>query len=196
MRVVGIDLSLTGTAYAVADSYSTVDGIETERITTSKTGPERLVIIASKLAAVVAGGDRADLVVLEGYSYASPQGSHQIGELGGLVRVLLWQNDLPYVTTTPNNRAKFATGSGAANKDAVVSAVSGRTGRIFRNNDEVDAYILACSGMAAYGYLTPLAPTNAAHRESLEAVEWPHLDGHAPVVEYKPKPKKTKKKAA
>ena len=83
---------------------------------------------------------------MEGYSFASRHSqAHSIGELGGVIRLLLWESGIPYVLIPPTCRAKFATGKGNASKNEVVSAVSARTGIVWSNpgaDDKCDAWIL------------------------------------------------------
>lgn len=139
MTVVGIDPSLTGTAVAFGDD-------DIVRIKTGLTGVQRLVTIRDQVVNHVAG---ASLVVIEGYSFASRNSqAHSQGELGGVLRVALYELGIEWIEVAPQARAKWATGKGNAAKDAVVSAVSARLGRTFESNDHVDAWLLRDIGVA------------------------------------------------
>lgn len=193
VNIVGVDPSLTGTALA------TGKGTQRVRVGTLR-GCDRLIAIRDE---VLRGTCDANLVVLENYAFASGNQAHQIGELGGVLRVGLWEAGTPVITVAPMTRAKFATGKGNSKKDEVMSHVSARTGIVFSNNDECDAFILRCMGLAAYGIVdqltAPLVPTNQPHRDALCSVEWPtvNLGGRGeiatPVVEYVPPKKKGRK---
>lgn len=97
-------------------------------------------------------------VVIEGYSFASRNSqAHSIGELGGCVRMKLWENAIPYVDVPPTSRAKFATGRGNAGKTEVISAISSKTGLTFSGSgadDECDAWVLEQMGLAKVGLST------------------------------------------
>ena len=146
MKTMGLDLSLTSTG-------TSIDGV-TSIILTSTKGAERLFIISNKLQEIVKE-NQVDVVIIEGYSFASRNSqAHSIGELGGVVRLMLWQNKIPYIEVPPTSRAKFATGRGNASKHEVISAVSAKTGRTFRGsggNDECDAWVLEEMAKAKLG---------------------------------------------
>jgi crossover junction endodeoxyribonuclease RuvC len=142
--VVGIDASLAGTTLA--------------------TGVERLVSIRDQVAIRVSD---AKLVVLEGYAFARPNQAHQIGELGGVLRVAMHELGVRWVEVAPRARAKWATGKGNSSKDAVVSAVSARTGLTFDSNDHCDAWVLRDIGVVLSGGKTQLGDLTVARREVL-----------------------------
>jgi crossover junction endodeoxyribonuclease RuvC len=137
MKIMGLDLSLTSTGLSI-------DGVTSIILTPTK-GAERLFIISNKIQEVVKE-NKIEAVIIEGYSFASRNShAHSIGELGGVVRMMLWENKIPYVEVPPTSRAKFATGRGNASKDEVISSISAKTGKIFRGgggNDECDAWVL------------------------------------------------------
>jgi Holliday junction resolvasome RuvABC endonuclease subunit len=123
-----------------------------------------------------------DVVVLEGYAYARANQAHQVGELGGVIRVALAEWGIPYVVVAPSALKLYATGKGNASKDNVVSAVSARTGIVFAGkgaNDRCDAWVLRQMGMAHYGVGTDVYGTDALvpmpkhNRTALDKVDWP-----------------------
>ena len=144
--VVGLDLSLTSTGICI-------DGVA-ESLTSTHVGVKRLADIGSQVCErVFALDDPA--VCVEGYSFGSRNSqAHAIGELGGVVRLLLWEYQVPVVEIPPTCRAKFATGRGNAGKDEVVSAISARTGIVWAGrgaNDRCDAWILEEMGRVHFG---------------------------------------------
>jgi len=136
MRTAGIDLSLTSTGLCISKVPRT--------IRSKLRGAERLIEIRDELLKQLTENN-VDVVALEGYSYSSRfSQAHSIGELGGVVKVALWESGIKIVVIPPTNRAKFATGRGNASKDEVVAAVLSMT-TIERQpglDDLCDAWIL------------------------------------------------------
>lgn len=165
MNVLGLDLSLTGTGWAVADQRGTIK--------VKPKGCDRLIQIRDTVMDLVRVWE-VDLVVIEGYSFNSRfSQSHSLGELGGVIRVALHETEVPYVEVAPAGRARYATGLGNASKDRVVAAVASRTGIPFTTSDECDAWILRAMALDHYG--TPVVEMPGKHREALRAVDWPEL---------------------
>lgn len=165
MNPLGLDLSLTATG--IAHSTGTVT------IGARVKGAERLVTIRDKVLRWYSC-DKATLVVVEGYSYASVNQAHQVGELGGVVRVALYERDIPVAVVSPGQRAKYATGRGNAKKAEVVSAISARSGLSFADDNQVDAWILRAMALDHYG--APLVQMPKAHRDVLDKIDWPDVD--------------------
>lgn len=136
LKIVGVDASLTSTGVAVAVN----GGYWTDTIQSKKRGAERLIEIRKRIRDVV---KKADLVALEGYAFARPNQAHQIGELGGVLRVLLAEMSVPWVEVAPAAVKKFATGKGNAKKEQVAVGVYKKWGKEFGTNDEADAFVLA-----------------------------------------------------
>ena len=137
MNTLGLDLSLTSTGV----SY----GGTTESIRPTTRGAQRLVDIRERVMAIVEG-QRIQIAGIENYSYMSRNSqAHSIGELGGVIRVALFERGIPYIEIPPTCRAKFATGKGNAGKSEVVSAISAMTGIVWSGgdgDDRCDAWIL------------------------------------------------------
>jgi Holliday junction resolvasome RuvABC endonuclease subunit len=165
----GLDLSLTSTGYAYGEN--------TGVISFDKSGPERLWLIKREIESLIIANS-VQAVILEGYSFASRSGqAFSIGELGGVIRLLLWDIGIPYVTVPPTCRAKFATGKGNASKNEVISSVSARTGVVWQNpgaDDKCDAWILQEMGLAHIGNARFNWP--AQNIDALNKVDWTPLD--------------------
>lgn len=144
MHVVGIDASLTSTGIAILQG----DEINTAAIKTDLKGPARLSYLRDCIQQIVAN---ADLVVLENYAYSRPNQAHQIGELGGVLRVMLYESGVKWIEVAPAAVKKFATGKGNAVKEAVAVGVYRHWGKEFKTNDETDAAVLAYIGQAYLG---------------------------------------------
>ena len=144
--IIGLDLSLTSTGISVAGEVSA--------LMTGYRGAERLHIVSSEIIKICKEKN-VDFAVIEGYSFASRNSqAHSIGELGGCVRMRLWEEDIPFVDVPPTCRAKFATGKGNASKNEVVSSISAKTGIIWSGSaatDMCDAWILEQMAIAQLG---------------------------------------------
>lgn len=76
-----------------------------------------------------------DYVGVEDYALSRAQGSHQLGELGGLARMLLWKAGVPFRAYDPGSIKMFTTGRGDADKVEMAEAVSERWGVDFNQYD-------------------------------------------------------------
>lgn len=171
LRIVGVDLSLRATGVATSTFAITIcsDG---EHDATYQQRDQRLSYIRRNVLQSTAA---ADLVVIEGPSYGSTGGSaFDRAGLFWLVYRGLAHRDIPVVVVSPKTRAKYATGNGNADKDAVLVAAVRRFPNVgVTGNNAADALILAAMGYDHYG--SPLAPMPATHRAALNAVDWPEL---------------------
>lgn len=96
---------------------------------------------------------RPDLVALEGYSLASPGRISlvRLGEIGGVVRLRLFELDVPYVEIPPSSLKRHATGAGNADKYRMVSRAIELGARGSVNDDEADAFHLRRMARQAHG---------------------------------------------
>ena len=184
--IVGLDLSLTSTGLAVAN---TVTDITTHRIqsTPKATGPvvktrkgmtasqtytdklTRFMLIGHKLAQHIP--DHSD-VYLEGPSYGSAGSSfHDIAGNWWLTFQLLDQKDCRITVVPPSTLKMYATGSGNAGKDNVLAAVVLRyQGIAVTGNDVADAVTLLAIGCRLSG--NPLEESlPATHLRALDKLK-------------------------
>ena len=145
--IMGIDPSLTSTGLVV---LSNSEVISSETIEVKEKGIARLLrlqdILSDRLTNFA-----ADLVVIEGYAFARANQAHQMGELGGMIRMLLTTMRVSWIEVAPTQVKKFATGKGNAAKDLILMNVYKRWGVEFESNDIADAYVLARIGLAVLG---------------------------------------------
>jgi crossover junction endodeoxyribonuclease RuvC len=167
MRVIGLDLSLAATGIAWES------GVRAMNTPAAKIdGPERLVKIRREVCAIVRFPVKADLVVIEGYSYGSQNShAHSLGELGGVIRVALFELGVAYVEVPPQTLKMFAAGTGAAKKEQVVYEAKVRLGYQGFDNNEADALWLRALGHHALG--CPLVELPKAHLRALDKVRVP-----------------------
>lgn len=116
----------------------------------------------------------ASLVMIEGYAFAAQAQAHQIGELGGVLRLGFYQVKIPVVEIPPTKLKKFATGKGSGKKEAPFGEAIRRLGYERNSHDEADALWLL--QMALHHYALPGAVTLPKdHVSALMEVQWPRL---------------------
>lgn len=168
VKIIGLDLSLTSTGYSVDGSTGAISVKSKDALRLREIKNEILDIALDK---------SVNAAILEGYAFAARNSqAHKIGELGGVIRLALFDSNIPYVEVPPTSRAKFATGRGNAAKTEVISAVSARTGIIWTGkgaDDMCDAWLLEEMGWTALGmghYDWPKSSLDA-----LKNVDWSPL---------------------
>lgn len=165
MFVVGIDPSLTATG--VVSTSETGAPIIRDPIETKLRGAARLAFIVD---AIGFGFDVTHIVV-EGYSFGSPNRAHQMGELGGAIRLEAFRWGLPTLVVQPTTLKMFATGRGNAKKPQVLESVRELTGLQIKTHDQADALTLWCIGRHILGYPHPLRDVGGQHLRALEKIE-------------------------
>ncbi len=171
MIVVALDLSLTATGVCYPGRGN--GELRTETWKSRERGCARLAALETYFYTMLRTA-RPELVVIEGYAYGRGHAAHQVGELGGLVRLALWHRLIPMVVIAPAKLKRYATGRGNASKDQVLGAAVHRFGREFTDNNQADAswlYAMAMDGTGA-----PVVKMPVAHREALEGVDWTGLE--------------------
>lgn len=80
-------------------------------------------LLHNALATATYRGWMIDLVALEDYAYKASHGAHQTGETGGVVRSYLFERGYRLREFPPASARMFWTGSGNADKGAVIEAM-------------------------------------------------------------------------
>jgi crossover junction endodeoxyribonuclease RuvC len=174
-RVLGIDPSLSSTGLAVIHHGSdtvAVDHISTtgHRDATITDRVERITRITKGVAEWLTP-HYVQLAVIEGPSLGSRGGSpwDRAGLWWAIVEHTLAAG-IPLAIAAPSTRAKWATGSGGADKVAVAAAMQRRYPDVeLGNSDEADALALATMGAQHLGW----TKSTAAQRTTLAKVSWP-----------------------
>lgn len=185
--VAGIDASLASTGIAVATlTDGMLEPLTRKVVTTGHNGATvlqraaRLDRITGHILDTVPAA--AALVVIEGPSYASPKEvagqRHDRSGLWWQVVHALLAADLPVTEVAPTSRAKYATGSGAAGKDAVLAAAVKRyPAWDITGNDVADAVIVAAMGCRHLGH--PIDSLPQVHLAAMTKVHWPATESGA-----------------
>lgn len=201
MFFVGIDPSLSSTAVVVIDESGVL--IKSKVITSKLTGPARLVEIRNEIRRELIETRYSSAkplksneyhhkvqVAIEHYAMGCKFNREALGELGGVLRVLLFEEDFPYIEIPPLRLKQFATGKASAEKDHILLAVYKKWGIEFKRNDEADAFILAQMARAIKMTKGDQLKLTAYEREVIEKILNPAKK------EKKTKSKKSKEKIA
>lgn len=142
MAFLGVDQSLNGTGLCVVDAAGCVLRIETIDVGLRR-GAERLAFIEARTESLLDG--KIQFVCVEGYSYNSTGTVFELGEVGGVLKLLFFKKGLAFTTVTPAALKKFAVGDHQASKEAlIIAARSTEEGGVdARDDNQADAYFLA-----------------------------------------------------
>ena len=92
------------------------------------------------------------LVMIEHYAFGA-RGAAMIslGELGGVIRLALYESKIPYIEVPPTLAKKFVTGKGNSNKNVVLLEMYKRFGEDLSDDNVADATGMMYLGRAAVG---------------------------------------------
>jgi len=180
---VGLDLSLTSTGIAfvmrggpnlvdrAAMTLSPPKGVKGVK----RLGWHRDHIVGEVFNHACAPSPRDVLVVVEGYAAQAKFRAHQIGELGGVIRLALDENYIPFTIIAPTVLKKFVTGKGNAPKSLVLKYLLSYFGADVDQDDAGDAMGLALYGAYLVGGYSGLS---MARQDSFKTAELPHAASH------------------
>lgn len=174
LRIVALDLSLNSTGVATSDGP--FNDVETWALNPSDklNDLERLQWIRNTIRLILAGPkETADLIVIEGYAPGRQYKREAMGELGGIIKLDLFEQGYPLAIVGTNQLKLYATGKGNSDKFKVGQAAAHRAGRTFDTDDEADAWWLHQMASAHYGL--PHVPMPALNRAVLDKIVWPTL---------------------
>ncbi|WP_226000926.1 hypothetical protein [Paenibacillus sp. BJ-4] len=135
-RYVGIDPS-TKTGVCILDADGNVlDALE---ITADGKDPERMYDIITDVCENV---DYGDVVVIEGFGFASQSG-FLLGGIGWGIRLNLYERNIKYREAAPSALKKFASGKGNTKKDELAVEIFKRWGFQHGSDNVRDAFVLA-----------------------------------------------------
>lgn len=138
MAYLGVDQSLNATGLCRLDSDACVTVLATVDPGKLRDGA-RLAFIKRAVSSTLAD---VKFVALEGYSYDSVGRVFELGEVGGVLKVVFVEASIPYVVVPPVLLKKFATGSTSASKEAMILAAKNK-GLIAADDNQADAFFLA-----------------------------------------------------
>ena len=167
MNIVGIDPSLTSLGFAhQTDEDETIHG---GVVKPKMKGFQRLDFLRSQVLDVL-DKIRPELVVYEGYAMGIRGGGRvfDLGELGGVLKMEMHYRRIPILVVPPSNLKMFVTGyGGAKGKDEMMRTLAKHKGRLFKTDDEADAYGLVLMGRA---WLNPRSRPRAREHHANRAL--------------------------
>jgi Holliday junction resolvasome RuvABC endonuclease subunit len=181
LTVMGLDLSLTSTGCAVITGGALGGDPDTFRIRSAKRGWARLDSQVTRIGLGVQQYD-PDVIAVEGPAYhAAAQGSywHENAGLWWAVTARIWKSGRPLVIISPAVLKKYATGSGASKKSAMVGQAIRRFGLAEIGEDEADALWLAAATLQHYGLPAVKLPQlqvdalEGLNKKKLPVIDWP-----------------------
>lgn len=140
----GIDASLEGTGLCLV----TVAGfaIRLQTISPDKLrGAARLLEIKRNAELFIPAD--VEFAAIEGYAYDAVGRVFELGEVGGVLRLLVHERNIPYVDVPPASLKKFATGRAGAKKAHMIEAAEQAGARPVDDN-QADAFHLARVALA------------------------------------------------
>ena len=150
MIFIGIDLSMT-TGMVAIDEDDPFSGVKSWIIkpNTKSRGIDHYESIGKKIyiteqiiTKLESLFESKIIIGIEGYSF-SKFGMAESGELGGIVKSMLWNKGFEYSIFPPTSIKKFACGSGAAKKELMIAAVYKRWAFDTNDNNLADAFAVA-----------------------------------------------------
>ena len=143
MIYVGIDPSLTSPGFAVLNEDGSPRGVF-NLATRDLRGGERLAAIYDFAMSLfpMSGEILKGHAVIEGYAINAQNRPFDLGEAGGILRLVLAQNRIPYTVVPPALVKKFVTGSGQATKEQVQLCTKRNWGFSFEQEDQCDAFVM------------------------------------------------------
>ncbi len=137
----GLDLSLTGTGVVILDREGST--LFNTTLTNKLKGEARLVYLREAVRGIMGAFDDVVLVI-EDYAFGATFQVANCGELGGVIKVLLYELGIKFYTVPPTRLKKFVmAGGGTGTKDAIMMNVLKRWGFESPDNNQADAYGLA-----------------------------------------------------
>lgn len=133
----------------------------------------RIASIVDRLDLALSRHEDLSLIVVESPSLASRSSSTD--KLWGTywaMLVRLSDRLVPIATVSPRARALYATGDGSASKQSVVDATVERYRLSYRDDNEVDATILAAMGMRHLGQPLEINLPEV-NRKAMSSTLWP-----------------------
>jgi len=150
----GIDLSLQHTGIVILSEYGSLlrtFSLDYVLARKKKNDPpiseaqkvERLINLTNDVVKL-AKDFKVRHVALEGYAYQKANQAHQIGEIGGNVKVHLWlARNILVVPVPPSTGRKHFFDYGHAAKEDIMKVLTEGLGLDLENDHEADAYVVA-----------------------------------------------------
>ena len=118
---------------------------------------ERLLYVKNVVESFLEAG--VQFVAFEGYSYNSVGRVFELGEMGGVLKLLAYEKGVPSIIVPPVSLKKFATGNSGADKSAMMARAEIEMGRKPADDNQADAFFLSL--IARYAHTGEMPPVRA-----------------------------------
>src|SRR3990167_3594133 len=149
--VMGIDPALVKLGWAVISKQNDKAKTATWQTGTIQSKSDdilRLKEIRDQIV-ILAESAMPELIVIEGYSWGSKFQGPALGEIGGVIRLALFEAGFKIIAVAPTTLKKFVTGSGRADKPTMRQKIFKKwRGAEFDTQDEAEAFALAQWGLS------------------------------------------------
>lgn len=150
LTAIGLDMSATASGIVILGETGTAtpETLFIEEIKPKTTGIIRAREIVTRTMEIITI-TKPDVIVVEGYSLGkNVNATIPLVEIGGILRLMLHLDELPWYDPRASELKKFVTGKGNSAKDQVMMWVFKRWGFTSESNNIADAYGLAALGLA------------------------------------------------
>ena len=135
----GIDQSLTCTSVCWLENQE----IKIERIKPLYMGVSRIAEIYAEFDAMLQANPNIAGAAIEGYAFAAKGAVFNLGELGGVLRLALYNRGIPSIEVPPTFLKKYITGKGNAQKNLLIKEVYKKYEADIDDDNDCDAFSLA-----------------------------------------------------
>ena len=181
IHVLGVDPSLTATGLAVVGPgmcITTTVGTKGKRADSLTDRDRRLAHLTERVADFITPAVR--LAVIEGPARVTVGSTLDRYGLWWRLVHRLHSRDIPVAVCAPATRAKWAAGTGRADKAAVAAHLARMWQAVeLADDNQSDALALATMGAQYLGLNLACGQPLARHLDTLPAVKWPDLDREA-----------------
>jgi Holliday junction resolvasome RuvABC endonuclease subunit len=132
-EILGIDPSSSSTGFAIKENEKILTG----NIVPKTSGFSRLIYIEKELRKILE--NKTPFVAIEGYAMNAKWGREKAGELGGIIRRLLYFKKRPLLIISPLTIKAWVKAKG---KDTIMLEILDRYKIKISNNDAADAFII------------------------------------------------------
>lgn len=146
MYFLGIDPSATSSGLALIDPYGTIVFTKTIKTKSRRLGDRLAFIRDTFVAEIIHYLPLIKYAVIEAPAYDKPQQADLLGQVRGIFLLLCYDRNIPILLASPTSVKKFATGTGSAEKEAMVKSAQSQWPNwegSAKKDDEADALWMA-----------------------------------------------------
>lgn len=163
MIILGIDQSLTETGVTI---LSQKEILYKGLVKSKRKGIKRLLDIKNQLMDINREY-KPDYVVMEGYGFMTKGRAFELGELGGVIKVMFTEIGKEPIIIHPSHLKKYITGKGNADKSVMLVNIYKKYNIEFDNHNIADSF-----GLGKMGQSILMAKNGEKTRKDFNKEEW------------------------